>query len=191
MKSWWVGIALLLFFCPLAECQKATQSATQNAQTSTDDSASHDSAFFSQFISLLRRKTPVPPRLPTYFPRVNPKKELHAKITIADDTGYEVILAFRPDCEGQYFCRYGTLIGTTRRFDEIDDLKGRERVAVSLQNGRAGYYYEAVCEGRCNDSLVAWTEGKYQYVVGLKGEEKAYVIEAANSAIADPTAKQQ
>jgi hypothetical protein len=192
MKNWCVGIVLMGAVSTIAVCQLKTRFAPWNAQVgaATQDAQSYDPVFFSQFRSVLRSKTPVPPRLPTYFPRVSARKELHVTIDTADDTGYKIYMGFEPDCDGQSACRFGTLIGTTRPFDQISDLEGRKSIPVHLQNDINGYYYESDCQASCNDSMVAWTEGKYQYVLGLKAEEQTYVIKAANSAIA-PNARPQ
>jgi hypothetical protein len=185
MKWWWVGIVLSILLSSAITGQDKSRLVAWSAQAGdTADAKSYDPLFFVQFRSVLRSKTGVPPRLPNYFPRVNPKKDLYVTIANADDTGYKVYMGFVPDCDGQAMCRFGTLIGTTTPLDQIEDLQGRKSVPVLLQNGVNGNYYESVCQASCNDSMVAWTEGKYQYVIGLKGEEQAYVIRAANSAIA-------
>ena len=192
MKNWCAGVALLGIFAAAAECQYKMPFAGWNAQAgaAAADAKSYDPVFFSQFRSVLASKTPVPPRLPSYFPRVVAKKELFVKIDSADETGYKIYMGFDPDCDGQSMCRFGTLIGTTLPLDKISDLEGRKSVPVPLQNDINGFYYDAECQASCNDSMVAWSEGKYQYVLGLKAEEKAYVTKAANSAI-NPNAKPQ
>jgi hypothetical protein len=192
MRNWCAGVALLSVLSTAAECQYAMRFASWNGQagSASADARSYDPVFFSQFRSVLQSKTPVPPRLPTYFPRIVAKKELYVKIDTADETGYKVYMGLVEDCDGQSACRFGTLIGTTLPFDQISDLEGRKSVPVRLQNGINGFYYESQCQASCNDSMVAWTEGKYQYVLGLKAEEQAYVVKAANSAIAPNTKPQ-
>lgn len=129
----------------------------------------------------------MPLRLPTYFPGVQADTKLYATVVSANATGYEVILGFESDCEGQNNCRYGTLIGTTLPLDQLEELQGRKRSVVTLERGIRGYYYDSVCHAYCSDSLVAWTEGRYHYVLGLKAERKPNVIRAANSAISTNT----
>lgn len=140
---------------------------------------------FSEAVSVLRQKTSVPIRIPTEVPGLDAENNLYATVKSADETGYTVALGATPDCGGQHVCSYGTLIGTTRPFNEIDDygFTDRHRTRVMLRNGINGYFYDSVCGAYCSDSLIVWTEGKYRYIIGLKAERRSNMIKVANSAI--------
>jgi len=98
-----------------------------------------------------------------------------------DQTGYEVVLGATPDCQGQHVCSYGFLLGTTGPVsDFVSDRKG---IAVTLHNGIRGTFYDMLCGAYCGESLIAWNEGRYHYIIGLKAEKKANLILVANSAI--------
>ena len=144
---------------------------------------SHVMKVFSEAVPLLRQKTSVPIRIPTEIPGLDAEDDLYAIVKSADETGYIVILGATPDCEGQHVCSYGTLTGTRRPFNKIDDFTDRRRTRVKLWNGINGYFYDFVCGAYCSDSLIAWTEGKYHYIIGLKAERQTNMIKVANSAI--------
>lgn len=146
---------------------------------------SHLMKVFSEAATVLRQKTSVPIRIPTEIPSLDAENDLYAIVKSADGTGYAVILGATPDCEGEHVCSFGTLIGTTRPLNEIEDYEvtDRRRKQVVLWNGIRGYYYDSVCGAYCNDSLIVWTEGKYRYIIGLKAEKQSNMIKVANSAI--------
>jgi hypothetical protein len=158
------------------------------AQTShgTPKPKSHLMKVFSKAVPLILKKTSVPIRIPTEVPGLDREDDdLYAIVQSADETGYTIILGATPDCEGQHVCSYGTLIGTTRPFNEIadDGLTDRRKKRVILWNGISGYFYDSVCGAYCDDSLIVWTEGKYRYIIGLKAEKQSNMIKVANSAI--------
>lgn len=132
----------------------------------------------------LRAKTPVPPRLISYFPRLVKADDLYVNVLSSDSTGYEIVLGFTPDCEGQNVCGYGRLIGTTRPFSKIEEIEGRRWVPVTLAGRIKARYYDTRCAAYCSYSVIAWSEGKWHYLVELKAERKSLVIRAANSAFA-------
>lgn len=140
---------------------------------------------FSGAMPALRQKTSVPVRIPTEVPGLDAENNLYAIVKSADETGYTVVLGTTPDCGGQHVCSYGTLIGTTRPLNEIDDygFTDRHRTRVKLWKGISGYFYDSVCGAYCSDSLIVWTEGKYSYIIGLKAERQSSMIKIANSAI--------
>jgi len=55
--------------------------------------------------------------------------------------------------------------------------------AVTLANGIAGYFIEALCGANCDDPKVFWIYNGYQYMVGLKAGLQADVVALANAAI--------
>jgi len=137
-----------------------------------------------EYLPELKEKTKAPPRLITYFPRLGQADDLYVNVRSADSTGYEIVLGFTPDCEGQNVCGYGRLVGTTRPFNEIEEIEGRKWVPVILKGRVKGRYYDTECAANCSYSVVAWSEGKWHYLVELKAERKSLVIRAANSALA-------
>jgi hypothetical protein len=138
---------------------------------------------YSKAVPLLHQKTSVPLRLPAQVSGLD--DDVYAIVKSVDNTGYVVILGATPDCEGQHVCSYGTLIGTSRPLNKIDEygISDRRGTPVRLQHGVKGRFYETVCGAYCSDSLIVWTEGNYHYVIGLKAERKSGMIVAANSAI--------
>jgi hypothetical protein len=137
-----------------------------------------------EYLPQLKEKTSIPPRLITYFPRLDKADDLYVNVISADSTRYEIVLAFDPDCLGQNVCGYGILVGTTLPFNEIPDIKDRKWVPVTLAGGIKARYYDTQCYAYCSYSMVAWSEGKWRYLVELKAERKWLVIKAANSALA-------
>jgi len=113
------------------------------------------------------------------------ESDLYAIVKSAEETGYIVILGATPDCEGQHVCSFGTFIGTTRSLDQVDEysVSGRGSTPVNLQHGLKGHFYKSTCGAYCSDSLIVWTEGKNNYIIGIKAESKADMIKTVNSAI--------
>jgi hypothetical protein len=140
------------------------------------------SSAYTKAIAVLRSKTPVPLRLPTCVWGV---KKPYAIVKSAARDGYVLVLGANPECQGQHVCSYGTVIGTSRPLDQIDeyDLTRRPRTQVKLRNGLTGYFYASVCGAYCSDSFIAWTEGRYHYIIGLKAEKKSNLVASVNSAI--------
>lgn len=134
-------------------------------------------------IEKLRNKTTVPLRFPTRFPGGDADR-LYMTVVSADSDGYEIILGVDPGCEGGNACRYGTLIGTTRPFHQLDSLKDKHANPLTLSGGVKGYFYNAKCTVFCSDSYVAWSDGRFHYVVGIKAGKRSEVVQMANSAMA-------
>jgi len=136
------------------------------------------------YLPQLKEKSSIPPRLITYFPRLVKADDLYVNVISADSTHYEIVLAFDPECLGQNVCGYGILVGTTLPFNEIPDIKDQKWDPVTLAGGIKARYYDTQCYAYCSYSMVAWSEGKWRYLVELKAERKSLVIRAANSALA-------
>lgn len=51
---------------------------------------------------------------------------------------------------------------------------------MPLHHGITGDFYNRICAAYCSDTLMAWTEGKYHYIIGLEAESKLNMIRAAN-----------
>lgn len=62
-------------------------------------------------VPALKKHCPVPPRLMTYFPRLDKATDLFVNVRTADSRGYEIVVGFDPDCEGQNACGYAILPG--------------------------------------------------------------------------------
>ena len=146
---------------------------------------SHVSETLGRIVPTLRRQTSVPLRLPSHIPALDQEPDLHANILSADKTGYVIVLAATPDCEGAHVCSFGALIGTTRPVKSIDfySVSDRKRNSVTLRRGMKADFYRSECATYCDDALIVWTEHAFHYIVGLKGGSKAELIAAANSAI--------
>ena len=158
----------------------------QQSNTHCLGSLSSISSVYTKAVTVLQSKTSVPLRLPTCVWGLNSNDDIHAIVKSADESGYVLVLGATPDCEGQHVCSYGTMIGTSRPLNQIDDaydVTRRPRTAVKLHRELHGYFYASVCGAYCSDSFVTWTEGKYHYVIGLKAEKKSNLLASVNSAI--------
>lgn len=111
--------------------------------------------------------------------------ELYAIIKSADKARYIVVLGATPDCYGEHACSYGTFIGTSQPFDQVDDysLRDMRGTPVTLTRGIRGTFYQSECGAYCSDALITWSEGNFHYVIGIKAEKKPDLIRTANSAI--------
>lgn len=127
----------------------------------------------------LKKHCPVPPRLMTYFPGLDKATDLFVNVRRADSRGYEVVVAFDSDCEGQNQCGYAILRGTTAPLKEI--VPEGKWVPITLRRGINARYYDTECHTYCSYSVVAWAEGNWRYTVEIKAEEKPLVVKAANS----------
>ena len=152
---------------------QSAQVQAQGSETHCLGSLSQISGVFTKAVTVLRSKTSVPPRLPTCVWGLDTKDEHFAIVKSVDEGGYVVVLGATPDCEGQHVCSYGTMIGTSRPLDQIDeyDVTRRRRTLVKLRRGLTGYFYASVCGAYCSDSFITWTEGAYHYIIGLKAEK--------------------
>lgn len=116
----------------------------------------------------------------TYFPRLDKATDLFVNVRTADSRGYEIVVGFDPDCEGQNACGYAILRGTTEPLKQI--VPEGKWVPVTLRRGIKARYSDTECNAYCSYSVVAWAEGKWRYTVELKAEKKSFVAKAANSA---------
>jgi hypothetical protein len=157
----------------------------QGSETRCLNSMSPVSKVFTSAVIVLRSKTSVPLRLPTCVWGLDSGNDLYAIVKSVTENGYVVVLGATPDCEGQHVCSYGTIIGTSRPLDQVDeyDVTRRPRTLVKLRRGLTGYFYASICGAYCSDSFIAWTEGSYHYIIGLKAEKKSNLLGSVNSAI--------
>jgi len=140
---------------------------------------------YTKAVTVLQSKTSVPFRLPTCVWGLDSNDEVHVIVKSADEVGYALVLGASPDCNGQHSCSYGTVIGTLRPLDQIDEynVTRRPRTRVKLHHRLRGYFYAPVCNAYCSDSFITWTEGRYNYIIGLKAEKKSDLLASVNSAI--------
>lgn len=142
---------------------------------------SHVADALAKIAPILREKTAVPLRFPSSIPVLDNETALYAITRSVDQTAYWVVLGATPDCYGQHQCSYGFFVGTTRPVrDFVGDKRGS---AVELRNGVNGSFYDTVCGAYCDESLIVWNEGRYNYIIGLKAEKKSTMVQVANSAI--------
>lgn len=147
---------------------------------------SHLAEGLAKLRPVLHNRTAVPLRIPASIPELDDVQDIHAIVETATADEYLIVLGATPDCEGQHVCSYGALIGTSKPLASLDFYRpeGRKGTSVVLRGAIRGYYYEPECGAYCSDSFLVWTEGKYNYVVGLKVGTQKTLIQAANSAIA-------
>ena len=162
------------------------QAPAQGSETHCSSSLSPIGKVFTKAVTVLRSKTAIPLRLPTCVSGLgSAEDELYAIVESVDEGGYVVVLGATPDCKGQHACSYGTMIGTSRPLDHIDeyDVKRRPRTLVKLHHGLTGYFYASVCGAYCSDSFITWTEAAHHYIIGLKAERRSNLLASVNSAI--------
>src|ERR1035441_7335560 len=118
----------------------------QGSETHCLSSLSPVSKVFTEAVAGLRSKTSVPFRLPTCVRGLDSEDELYAIVESVDEGGYVVVLGATPDCKGQHACSYGTMIGTSRPLNQIDeyDVTRRPRILVKLHHGLTGYFYASI-----------------------------------------------
>jgi hypothetical protein len=140
---------------------------------------------FTKAIMTVRSKSSVPLRLPACVSGLGSEDELYAVVKSADESGYVIVLGASPDCEGQHVCSYGTMIGTSRPLDQNDeyDVTRRPKTLIKLRGGLKGYYYAPVCGAYCSDSFITWTDGAYNYIIGLKAGKMSDLLTSVNSAM--------
>ena len=141
--------------------------------------SSADGAIFERALQVLRQKTRVPLKLPTYLAAEEETYPLNAIIEFAAPKRYELQLAFTPDCTGGNACRYGLVSGQAVG-RKAKRMRGK---AVKLARGITGYFIDAECGANCSDSTLSWQEGGYRYTVGIKAANVETLRKVANSAI--------
>ena len=117
--------------------------------------SSADGAIFDPILQVLRQKTRVPLRLPTYLALEEETYPLTAIIELAAPTRYRLQLAFTPDCAGGNVCRYGMVSGQAVG-RKAKRMRGK---AVKLAKGITGYFIDAECGANCSDSTLVWQQG--------------------------------
>ena len=137
------------------------QASGQGSEVHCSSSLSPMGKAFAQAVPVLRSKSSVPLRLPTCLWGLDVGGEFYAIVKSVDKSGYVVVLGATADCEGQHACSFGTMIGTSRPLNQIDeyDVTRRPRTPVKLRHGLTGYFYAPVCGAYCSDSFITWTEG--------------------------------
>jgi len=163
----------------------SSQAHAQGSGTHCLGSLSPISSVYTKAVPVLRSKTSIPLRLPTCVWGLESNDELHAIVKSADESGYVLVFGATSDCEGQHACSYGTVIGTSRPLNQIDEynVSRRPRTPVKLLHGLTGYFYASICDAYCSDSFISWTEGTYHYIIGLKAEKESNLLASVNSAI--------
>ena len=139
----------------------------------------------SDTVATLRGRTSIPVPIPKRVPALEAADTVYPIIRSADEIEYVLVLGATSDCEGQHACSYGTFMGTTRPTQRIAeyDLADRKKKSVMLRHGFRADFYESICAAYCGDSVIFWNEGKYGYLISLKGGKASELIAAANSAI--------
>lgn len=134
---------------------------------------------FKPVSAWLRKRTRVPPKLPTYLATEREELPLYAIIEVATPTRYELLLAFSTDCNGANVCRYGMVSGQLMK-PKSAHPRGK---AMRLVRGITGYFVDATCDAYCSDSTLSRVQGGYRYTVGIKAAGAEQLVRVANSAI--------
>jgi hypothetical protein len=165
--------------CALALAQTPAAPVGGQPRITQEESKDGASPVFSKITPTLQRKSRVLPRLPSYLPGIDRSSDLYAILESADSKGYNILLGFDPDCEGQNVCLYGSVLGSVSRI-KLDRGAG---VPIKLRRNIQGRFIDAECFAYCNEAYVKWSDGGFYYAIGIKAGRKGDLIRAANSAI--------
>jgi hypothetical protein len=163
-----------------AGCSTAVaQTSVSEQQASKPQVAQKDSGAslsFSEINATVRRKSRVPPRLPSF---------LHFDYAIlhVSSSGYTVLWAADPDCEGQHVCSFGSVQGGVSPF-KMDPEAG-PGVPVILRRGIRGRFFKSMVYAYPTEAYVTWREGRFYYAIGMKAGRKKELMREVNSAIPD------
>ena len=127
-----------------------------------------DEESFATALKILREKTSVPPKMPTffispaYFTAKQKRNPLKAKVTLAETDGFELELCLSESCRGDEY--YGVVAGekvtpTTERlkFDQT----------IRLAGGVTGFYEKATCGASCGNDQIFWQQNGYRYAISM------------------------
>jgi len=81
-------------------------------------------------------------------------------------------------CQEQNICLEGHVRG-----HKHNPNSAHPGLPVHLHQGILGSFRPTHCASFCNEASIQWQQGNYDYQIALKGESKAMMIRAANSAI--------
>jgi len=180
MKATSAALFLYLIYGALFPETHVTAQHEANSAVAQKDTGKEASFIFSKIEPTLHRTSRVPARLPSFLPGVDREHPIDAILISASSSGYEILLAMEPDCQGQNVCLYGSVFGSAAPIK----LAGRSSgIPVKLRRGIQGRFIDAECHAYCNQSYVKWSEGGFYYAVGIKAEKKENMIRVANSAI--------
>lgn len=170
----------LLFACGAFVSPQPSNEEQTGSQNGTQRESGNGASFvFAGIESALRNQSRVPPRLPAYLPGVDREHSIDAILVSATSTGYEILLAVDPSCQGGNWCLYGSVRGSVSRL-KLDDNTG---VPVVLRHGIRGSFFESVCHAYCSQAYVEWEENGFYYAIGIKSGNKEQLIRAVNSAL--------
>jgi hypothetical protein len=187
---------------------------------------------FQSLLPTLYQRTKVPVRLPTYIPaldadrplssesaiaqsspvpfslNLNPQQKLVATLASATGNEYVIVLGNRPQCEGQFSCKLGSLSATRLtpkslplqrvlqqaiKFVNNPLFSGERRSPdemgpVTLSNNIQGYFIPWVLSDRYTEAKIIWEQDGIRYSIGMQQGDKDSLIKMANSAIKPPLA---
>jgi hypothetical protein len=153
----------------------------QPAASATPPSALDLVSGYRDAATKLKATTKVPVRLPSWVPYDDDKDNpVFASVASATANGYQVELAWAPDCGGGGACHLGYISGSN---SPLEENKG-PKIPVILSGGIQGYFIDAGCGANCDDSAVYWTEGGNHYSISMKAEIKETLVKMVNSALA-------
>jgi hypothetical protein len=173
------SLSVLVRCCVLAITLIATFQDARGQQTTQQDSGSGTSPVFKEIEAALRKKSRVPPRLPSFLPHVDREHPIDAVLETVSSSDYSILLAVEPSCQGQNWCLYGSVQASSSPLK----LERNPGVPVSLRHGIGGTFMESVCQVYCNQAYVEWKEHGFYYAIGIKAGRKNQLVRAANSAI--------
>lgn len=134
---------------------------------------------FGSILPVLKAKTKLPVRLPTYIPESDGTNSIYALLETRTPSEYRIMLAFTKDCMGGTACRLGGVFGEAIT-PQTPLLTGK---AVSLANSITGYFDDANCGVNCSDATLTWEQNGSRYAVAIKAGSTATLVKMANSTI--------
>lgn len=142
---------------------------------------SREKSIFEKVEPVIKRKSHVPLKLPTFLP--DEKQPIYAIAQTVSRSNYKILLATELPCNGQNSCLYGSVQGSTTPF-KID--KNVKPFKVTLRGDIHGQFIKPVCHEYCSEAFVQWGEDGFYYSIGIKAERMHSLIGIAISAIGVP-----
>jgi len=172
MTKRWLGFMLFV-------CGSATGFAVPGQGNQNPSTPAKPHKIFHDAIEQLRSGSSVPPRLPSFLPRVTADNQVFLNNVDFNSLGYDLRLGVERDCEGEHRCSYGIFLGSKQPIEPSDE----KPVPILLWGGIRGNFYDTQCGAYCDESWIVWSQDGFYYAIGITAEKRAVLIRVANSAI--------
>ncbi len=157
-----------------------TPSSAPRAAEPTAQAGAIPHPIFKEILPKLEAQTQIAVVLPTELP--GSEGPLYVILEAVKSSGYQVQLAYTPDCQGQSACTLGDISGEALTAKTLPP----EGDPVSLANGVTGYLLDKAKLNLCGAgycfTILAWDLEGSRYTLQLKADQPT-LIQIANSAI--------